>query len=151
MIAIVRVRGTVNVKPDIKMTMQMLRLFSPNNMVIVPDSQAKMVEKIKDYVTYGNISEDVFAKVLEKRGRIGGGKKLSQEALKAMNVSNFSELAKNILTGKSSLKGFGIQPVFRLHPPRKGYDRKGIKMPFALGGALGNRKEEISGLVLRMI
>ena len=39
----------------------------------------------------------------------------------------------------------------RLNPPRKGYGRKGVKMPFLLGGAYGNRKEKINDLLMRMI
>lgn len=39
----------------------------------------------------------------------------------------------------------------RLAPPRKGFERKGIKVPFVSGGALGDRKEKINELVKRMI
>lgn len=41
--------------------------------------------------------------------------------------------------------------VFRLNPPRKGYGRKGVKMPFSKGGALGDRAEKINDLLLRMM
>lgn len=41
--------------------------------------------------------------------------------------------------------------VFRLNPPRKGYGRKGVKMPFSLGGATGDRKEKINDLLSRMV
>jgi len=41
--------------------------------------------------------------------------------------------------------------IFTLNPPRKGYGRKGVKMPFSLGGAYGNRKEKINDLLTRMI
>ncbi len=41
--------------------------------------------------------------------------------------------------------------VYALHPPRKGYGRKGTKMPFTQGGALGDRKEKISELIERML
>jgi large subunit ribosomal protein L30 len=40
---------------------------------------------------------------------------------------------------------------FALQPPRKGYGRKGVKLPFAHGGALGNRGDKINDLLLRMI
>lgn len=43
------------------------------------------------------------------------------------------------------------EKFFRLHPPRKGYGRKGIKTPFVVGGSLGNRKEKINDLIKRMI
>lgn len=42
-------------------------------------------------------------------------------------------------------------PFYRLCPPRKGYGRKGIKVPFAVGGGLGDRKDKISELIMRMV
>ena len=39
----------------------------------------------------------------------------------------------------------------KLAPPRKGYERKGTKVPFVNGGALGDRKEAIGELVKRMV
>lgn len=50
------------------------------------------------------------------------------------------------LLQKKSKNGF-----CRLNSPRKGYGRKGVKMPFSRGGALGNRKEKINDLIKRMI
>jgi len=41
--------------------------------------------------------------------------------------------------------------VFMLHPPRGGFERKGVKKPFSLGGALGDRKEKINDLLKKMI
>ncbi len=41
--------------------------------------------------------------------------------------------------------------IFRLNPPRGGYERKGIKTPFSLGGALGNRGDKINDLIKKMI
>jgi len=43
------------------------------------------------------------------------------------------------------------QTFFRLSPPRKGFGRKGIKTPFSIGGALGDRRDKINDLVKRMI
>ncbi len=40
---------------------------------------------------------------------------------------------------------------YALQPPRKGYGRKGIKMPFTRGGALGNRGDKINDLLMRMV
>lgn len=42
-------------------------------------------------------------------------------------------------------------PYYRLNNPRKGFGRKGIKIPFIKGGALGDRKEKIGDLIKRMI
>ncbi|HNR25150.1 MAG TPA: 50S ribosomal protein L30, partial [Methanobacteriaceae archaeon] len=43
----------------------------------------------------------------------------------------------------------GLKPVFRLHPPRKGY--KDIKKAFNEGGTLGYRGEDINHLLKRMV
>ena len=40
---------------------------------------------------------------------------------------------------------------FRLNPPQKGYGRKGVKMPFSSGGALGYRGDKINDLIRRMV
>jgi large subunit ribosomal protein L30 len=42
------------------------------------------------------------------------------------------------------------EKIFALHPPKGGFERKGIKTPFSIGGASGQRKE-IDSLLLRMI
>lgn len=40
---------------------------------------------------------------------------------------------------------------YRLAPPRKGYGPRGIKVPFGMNGALGDRKEKINNLISRMV
>lgn len=40
---------------------------------------------------------------------------------------------------------------YALQPPRGGYAKQGTKMPFKLGGALGNRGDKINDLLKRMI
>ncbi len=40
---------------------------------------------------------------------------------------------------------------FRLNPPRKGYSKKGSKLPFVVGGALGYRGDKINDLIQRMV
>ncbi len=41
--------------------------------------------------------------------------------------------------------------LFRLNPPRRGFERKGIKKPFNLGGAYGYRGSKINDLIKRMV
>ncbi len=41
--------------------------------------------------------------------------------------------------------------VARLQPPRGGFERKGIKFQFKVGGALGYRGEKINDLIKRMV
>ncbi|MBW2968514.1 uL30 family ribosomal protein [Candidatus Woesearchaeota archaeon] len=40
---------------------------------------------------------------------------------------------------------------YALHPPVKGFEKKGIKMPFSKGGALGYRGDKINDLLKRMV
>lgn len=40
---------------------------------------------------------------------------------------------------------------FRLHPPRGGFEKKGVKKAFKEGGALGNRGDKMNDLIKRMI
>jgi len=49
------------------------------------------------------------------------------------------------------LKSKGEGPVFALQPPRKGFGRKGIKLPFSKGGAYGEREDKINDLIKRML
>ena len=40
---------------------------------------------------------------------------------------------------------------YTLHPPRGGFERKGIKKPFTKGGVLGYRKDKINELIQKML
>lgn len=44
-----------------------------------------------------------------------------------------------------------LKPFFRLHPPRGGFERHGIKKTFAEGGVLGDRGTKMNDLIARMI
>lgn len=52
----------------------------------------------------------------------------------------------DLLSTKRKVKG----KIYLLNPPRKGFERKGIKVPYSLGGALGPR-DNIDELIKRMI
>ncbi len=45
----------------------------------------------------------------------------------------------------------GEGTLFSLHPPRGGFERKGIKNSFQVGGALGYRADKINDLIKKMI
>ena len=71
--------------------------------------------------------------------------------MKEKKIAGFEEVAKQVASGKVTLKSLGISNVLRLHPPRKGHKRKGIKAPYSSGGALGNMGKEIGELLMRMV
>ncbi len=153
MYAILRVRGEVGVRRDIRRALELLRLHRVNHLALVPQSSMhkKMIEKVKDYVTYGEIDEKTLVQLLSKRARLHGNKLPDSEFMKNNRIKGFEGIAKSILSGEKKLADFGIKPVLRLRPPRKGFERAGIKKPYAAGGALGYRGAEIGEIIARMI
>ena len=142
MIAIIRVRGEVKTKGDIEDTMLMLNLKTVNNCVVIPETEVYigMLHKIKDHVTYGTITKETFKKMLVKWGRSGQ---------KRLQLKEVDKMVDEIFAGKKKLRDYNINPAFRLHPPKRGYE--GIKRQYQEKGTLGNRGEKINALLERMI
>jgi large subunit ribosomal protein L30 len=89
--------------------------------------------------------------MLQKRGRLTGSKKISGDYLQKIGFSSIDELADAIATCKIEHQKLpGIQRVFKLHPPRKGFKGK-TKMNYRAGGEAGYRGEVINELIKRMI
>jgi len=152
LIAIVKVRGNVGVKKEIKDTLNMLCLTENNHCVVYKESPVLegMLFKVKDYVTYGQIDRVTLANLIKKRGRLKGNKKITDEWLKA-NKLTMDKLVDQFEKDPKSVYKLGLKKVFRLSPPSKGFGRKGVKYHFAQKGALGDRKEAINDLLKRMI
>lgn len=152
MYAIVRLRGSVNVRYTIEDTMKMLRLHKVNHCVLVPENPhyKGMVQKIKDYVAYGQVNAKTLAELLGNRGRLEGGSRLTEEYIREnTNYASIEAFAEAVLQEKATLKDIPkLKPVFRLHPPRKGH--AGIKRTVQQGGELGNHEEDINGLLHKM-
>ena len=93
MLAVIRVRGSIRIKKKLNDTMKMLRLFRVNHLVLVSEEKQtkKMVEKVKDYVTYGEINEETLEKVLTKRGLLKGNKKWVVDIVKENKRDNPKE------------------------------------------------------------
>lgn len=153
-IAIVRVRGTVSVRRDIADTMKMLRLYKCNNCTIIPTTPLflGMLQKVKDFVTWGEIDEETFKELLLRRGKLPGHQKFDEQYLKKQTNMTLDAFSKEYFTFKKELKDVpGLKNFFKLSPPQKGFERKGIKTPYSLGGALGYRKDHINELLRRML
>ena len=151
--AVIRVRGSINVRQTIRDTLKMLRLNRTNHCVIIPESQEYkgMLKKVKDYVTWGEIDEAILQEILSKRCKLIGDTSITDKYIKSISKYNsISKLATEIVADNAKLSDIkSIKPVIRLHPPRKGYE--GVKRPFSLGGALGYRGDKINDLIRRMI
>ena len=61
-----------------------------------------------------------------------GREKVTLEYLEETGYKSLEELAQALLEEKAQLEELGLKPVFRLHPPRKGY--KDIKRPLTRAG-----------------
>lgn len=139
-IAIVRVRGSIHLRRDIKDALNLLRLYRQNYCILVEDnpSYRGMIKKIKDYVTYGEIDDETYKELLAKRGEEYKGREEDRKSK--------IKYKKFIL-----VEGKKIKPFFRLNPPLKGFGRKGIKVGYKAHGALGYRGVKINELLKRMI
>ena len=152
---VVRVRSDVGVEHSIKETMHMLNLTRVNHATIIPQrpQYAGMLQKAKDYVTWGQVDESTIATLIAERGRLMGDKPVTDAIVKAeTDFKNIKEFAASIAAGEASTKSINdMKPVFRLHPPRGSKGWGGIKRHFTVGGALGYRGEAITDLAGRMI
>ncbi len=151
--AVVRVRGSVNVKPDIKKTMELLRLTRTNHCVLLEENEVYkgMLQMVKDYTTWGEISKETLSKLLSSRGKLTGDKPLTEEYLKkATSYHSYDKLSDALVEGKIIYKEIPeIKPFFRLNPPKKGH--RTVKRSFVNKGSLGYRKEAINTLIERML
>lgn len=123
-VALIRIKGLTKVGPGKNDTMNMLGLYRKHYCVIIPKtpSMMGMLKKVEDLLTWGEIDASTEKELKEKRGE------------------------KTKKDGKEGLKHF-----FRLNPPRGGFERKGTKVPFKIGGALGYRGSKINDLIKRML
>jgi len=151
--AAIRVRGTVNIKPDIKKTLQLLNLTRANHCVLLDENPSTkgMLQVAKDYITWGEVEKDILEKLIIKRGKLEGDKELTENHLKsATSYSNIDKLSTAIIEKKFKYNDIpNVKPIFRLSPPKKGYE--GIKKSFVKKGALGYRGKDINKLIERMI
>ncbi|RLJ03392.1 MAG: 50S ribosomal protein L30 [Candidatus Aenigmatarchaeota archaeon] len=146
--AVIRLRGNVNVRKEIKDTLEMLHLKRKFSCVLLPenDSYKGMLRKVKDYVTWGEVNEDILKKLFEKRGRIG--RKRLSDNLDLIGVKSVDEVIKRFQNGEK-LKDIGLRPFFGLTPPSKGFKKSIIR--HYPKGELGYRGEKINELLERMI
>ena len=139
-IAVIRIRGLTGVRHDINKTLNELRLYKKNYCVVVPKNEnyVGMIKKIKDYVTWGDIDENTYKSLVDKRAEEYKGR--TSDSKGKISYNKFEEV-----------DGKKIKKIFRLNSPKKGYGRKGIKVSFKSGGALDYRGDKINDLLKRMI
>lgn len=150
-LAVIRIRGQPSRRPEERKTLELLRLHKVFHCVLVPDApDIRGMLKVVEYaVTYGEVSKEVLAELLEKRGRVVGGKPLTLDYLKGLGYGGFEELVEALIEGKAKLPE-GVKPVFRLHPPKGGF-KGSVKKHYREGGELGYRSQTVNELLKRMM
>lgn len=139
---VIRVRGTIHARHDLKQTLDGLHLTRANHATILPETPGVrgMLGKVQGYVTWGEAEAETVGLLLGARGVAADGGKLTPEA----SGTDAAELV-----ARDGMLHLGIRPLFRLKPPKGGW--KSTKKPFALGGALGYRGRAINELARRMV
>ena len=152
---VIRARSDRGVTRKIRETMAMLNLTRVNHATIVMDnpSYRGMLQKSKDYITWGDVDAKTIEKLIKERGRMSGDKPVTDSTVKEFsNFNGIKQLSEAIASGEATMKDVeGLKPIFRLHPPRGSKGWGGIKRAYTVGGALGFRGDAIGDLADRMI
>jgi len=123
LIAAVRVRGLARVTGEIVDTLQMLNLHKKNYCSVYIDTPS------------------IRGMLMKGKDYITYGE---------IDFATYQELLTK--KGEQDVRKGCLKKFFRLSPPRKGFGRKGIKVPFANSGALGYRKDnKMKDLLVRML
>lgn len=152
-LAVIRVRGTINVRREISDTLRMLHLVRNCHATLIDNrpSYLGMLQKVHNYVTWGEVSKEVIVLLLRERGRLIGNRRVTDEYAQKIGFKSIDDLAEAIYNLKVEFQKLpDIKPVFRLHPPSGGYGGS-IKKSYKAGGVTGYRGEAINDLLKRMI
>ena len=154
LIAVVRIRGEVGINPDIRDCLNLMKLHRKHRLILARNtpSMRGMINKVKDYCTFGEVDAKTIEEILIKRGKLPGNKDLTESYIKKVSKSDLKTFSKEMSEGKTSLKDLtGVKTFFKLQPPVGGFERMGIKKPYARGGSLGYRGKDMNILVKKMI
>lgn len=148
----IRIRGGLNAPAFVEDTLKMLRMGRNNSATLLDDrpEYLGMLQKAKDYITWGEPTLETVRLLLEKRGRAFGDGPIGDGILEGLGHETIDDLALKLHSGEVAINELeGIKPFFRLHPPSKGFKRS-IKRPYGSRGELGYRGEAINDLAKRM-
>ena len=132
MIAIIRIRGQVNLKSELVNTFYRLRLRKKLTCIVIDEKdeiRMGMLKKVSQYVAYGKIDDALYNEMIEKRGELKS--EIKNEKVKPKKTKD------------------NIKPFFRLHPPVGGF-KKSTKKDVGQKGILG-KHEDIGKLLRRML
>lgn len=150
---VLRIRGQVGIRGDLEDVFRLLHITRKNHATIIKGTPSNlgMIQKIKDYATWGEASLETISLILRDRGLVKGNKKLTDDYVKEnLDYDSIDGLAKAIYESKVDFwKLDNVKPVLRLHPPRGGFRRQ-VRRSYP-GGELGYRGEAMNQLLEKMI
>jgi len=152
-LAVVRVRGVGDASPEVEKTLKNLHLNRNCHITLVENSPSflGMLKRVRNFVTWGEITKENILFMLKERGKLVGDKQLDDEYAQKVGYKTLEELAEAIYKLETEFQKLpDIKPVFRAHPPKKGYKGK-IKKSYNVGGVTGYRGETINKLVENMV
>ncbi len=147
MYAAIRVRGLPDRSRKIENTLKHMGLNQRNSLVFLPETETfeGMLDKTKDIVTYGAVSQEFLEEFLEDRIDI-------ESVYESIGEDSFEDLVDKIDEGEISLSeavGEGFVNTFDMNSPKKGF--KNTKRQFKQSGSLGFRENHrIEKLIRRM-
>jgi large subunit ribosomal protein L30 len=72
MIVVIRIRGQVGLNKDVKETLYRLRLRKKYSCIVLEkptEVQLGMIKKLRNFVSYGEIPQETYKKLVETRGK----------------------------------------------------------------------------------
>ncbi|OGJ13060.1 hypothetical protein A3K82_03390 [Candidatus Pacearchaeota archaeon RBG_19FT_COMBO_34_9] len=77
MIAVIRIKGQVKVRRDFEDTLNRLRLKKKYSCIVIENPKKEelgMIEKVRDFVAFGEIDSETYKKLIEARGKFSKSK-----------------------------------------------------------------------------
>ncbi len=111
-LAVIRIRGKTGVKRPIADTMAMLHLDSKNKMVVLPSTPEfqGMIKKIKDFTTYGEVSDEVLKELSGKRKNLTPDSKIMSFTL-APPIGGFERKGTKVTFSKKGALGYRADKI----------------------------------------
>jgi large subunit ribosomal protein L30 len=137
MIVVLRIAGQAGIRTDVEETLRRLNIHRKLACTLVDskDNKFEMAKSVRDFVSYGEISDELVKQIIINRGETLKGEKIAEK--------DVPKILEGIKKGEWKIKRF-----FRLHPPRGSF-KKSTKIA-APKGILGENKD-ISKLIERML
>jgi large subunit ribosomal protein L30 len=77
MIAVIRIKGDVGLRNEVRETLQRLNLKKKYSCILIEKPKAEelgMIEKIRDFVAFGELNNETHKKLIEARGKFSKSK-----------------------------------------------------------------------------